>query len=306
MSLPTQGATGRVRIWRALKQAGCGSLRDGVFLLPARDETRAFFEAQAAEVMSAGGQAQVLALEVDGDQDALFRAQFDRTADYAALKTTLDTLRTKLKRRAPGPALEREWSQVRKAFATLEAIDYFPGAAHAQLKALLDEFAQQFAARIHPDEPQATAGAIARLDAQTYRGRLWATRRHLWVDRMASAWLIARFIDPEARFKWLSDPKTCPPRALGFDFDGATFTHVGHRVTFEVLLASFGLDADAALERIGGIVHFLDVGGVPVAEAAGVEMVLKGLRETAKNDEALLAAVMPLFDGLYAAFKEAC
>ena len=119
---------------------------------------------------------------------------------------------------------------------------------------------------------------------------------------MASAWLIARFIDSQVRFKWLAKPEDCPKRALGFDFDGATFTHIGNRVTFEVLVASFGLEDDAALARIGAIVHYLDVGGVMPPEAAGLAAVLKGLRETAKNDDALLAAVMPVFDGLYSAF----
>jgi hypothetical protein len=98
---------------------------------------------------------------------------------------------------------------------------------------------------------------------------------------MASAWLIRRFIDRKAKFLWLDEAKRCPKRALGFDFDGATFTHVGGRVTFEVLAASFGLDADPALARIAAIVHFLDVGGVPVAEAPGIEAVLAGLRASA-------------------------
>ena len=151
--------------------------------------------------------------------------------------------------------------------------------------------------------PQAAAGKIKRLERAQYQGRTWVTRKKLWVDRMASAWLIARFIDAQAKFKWLAQPADCPKKALGFDFDGAAFTHIGSRVTFEVLLASFGLDEDAALARIGGIVHFLDVGGVPVAEAPGLEAVLQGLRDSAPNDDALLAAVAPLFDGLYLAFQ---
>ena len=94
-----------------------------------------------------------------------------------------------------------------------------------------------------------------------YRGRLWATRRHIWVDRVACAWLIQRFIDPSARFLWLETPAECPADALGFDFDGATFTHVADRVSFEVLLASFGLDENRGLVRLGAMVHVLDVGG---------------------------------------------
>ena len=299
VSLPTRNATERMRVWRALKALGCGVLRDGVYLLPALENARIALEYQATEVIAASGQAYVLALDALDSQQALaFRALFDRAAEYAALRTAVDALRAKLKK--PPVTLARESAQLQKSFAALAATDYFPGAARDQLKALLDELVQQISEQLNPGEPQAAVGQVKRLNRTEYQGRTWATRKHLWVDRMASAWLIARFIDAEAKFKWLAQPADCPKKALGFDFDGAAFTHVGPRVTFEVLLVSFGLDADAALERIGAIVHFLDAGGMPVAEAAGLEAVLKGLRATAKNDDALLVAAMAVFDGLYA------
>ena len=259
---------------------------------------------RAAEVVAAGGQAQVLALDVaDDQQETAFRTLFDRSADYAALKAEIDGLRARLKRGAAA-TLAREWARMQKTHATLGAIDYFPGPARDQVQAMLEDLSQQIEAKLNPGEPHVVAGKIKRLDRGQYQGRTWATRKQLWVDRMASAWLIARFIDDEAKFKWLAKPEDCPKRALGFDFDGAAFTHVGNRVSFEVLLASFGLEDDAALARIGGIVHVLDVGGVPVAEAAGLEAVLKGLRETAKNDDVLLSAVTSVFDGLYAGLKD--
>jgi hypothetical protein len=121
---------------------------------------------------------------------------------------------------------------------------------------------------------------------------------------MASAWLIRRFIDRKAKFLWLDSPKKYPKTALGFDFDGATFTHVGSRVTFEVLAASFGLDTDPAIARIGTIVHCLDVGGVPVAEAAGIEALLTGLRAAATDDDKLLIEASRIFDGLYRAYRK--
>jgi hypothetical protein len=305
MSLPTRHATGRVRVWRALKQAGCGSLRDGVFLLPARAEAQTFFSSQVAEIVAAGGQAQVLSLSAtDATQEDAFRGLFDRSAEYGELQAAIDGLRGKVKRGAAA-TLAREAAKLRKAFTAISAVDYFPGPAREQVGAALEEIQQQISAKLNPDEPRAVSGKLKRLDRADYQGRAWATRKHLWVDRMASAWLIARFIDTQATFKWLAKPGDCPKKALGFDFDGATFTHVGSRVTFEVLLASFGLDEDAALNRIGGIVHFLDAGGVPMAEAAGLEAVLKGLREQAANDDALLTAAMLVFDGLYAAFGKA-
>jgi hypothetical protein len=119
---------------------------------------------------------------------------------------------------------------------------------------------------------------------------------------VASAWLIRRFIDPDAQFLWLKSPDECPQGVLGFDFDGAAFTHVGERVTFEVLLASFGLDKDLALLRLGEIVHALDVGGRAAPEAVGFEAVMAGTRQRVDNDDELLAQMSPVLDALYTHF----
>jgi len=105
-----------------------------------------------------------------------------------------------------------------------------------------------------PDEPQPLQAGIRHLERTAYRGKVWATRHRVWVDRVASAWLIRRFIDPDARFLWLPTPQDCPPEAIGFDFDGAAFTHTGHRVTFEVFVTSFDLATDPALRRLGVLV----------------------------------------------------
>jgi hypothetical protein len=119
---------------------------------------------------------------------------------------------------------------------------------------------------------------------------------------MASAWLIRRFIDPAARFRWLTRPADCPKRALGFDFDGATFTHVGDLVTFETLMASFGLGDDPGLRRLATVVHALDIGGEPVAEAHGLEAVMAGARERIDDDDLLLAEMSNVLDSLHAHF----
>ena len=156
---------------------------------------------------------------------------------------------------------------------------------------------------LSPDEPHETSGGVPRLDATRYQGRTWATRKRLWVDRVASAWLIQRFIDRDARFRWLAKPSDCPKSALGFDFDGAAFTHVGDRVTFETLIESFSLDQDRALKRIGAMVHHLDIGGEPVPEAVGFEAVMAGARERNDDDDVLLAEMSMVLDSLYAHFE---
>ena len=137
-----------------------------------------------------------------------------------------------------------------------------------------------------------------------YRGRTWATRERLWIDRVASAWLIRRFIDPKAKFLWLKRLKDCPKSAVGFDFDGAEFTHVDSRVTFEVLLSSFNLEQDAGLARLGALVHHLDVGGIPMAEGPGLATIMAGARSIQPDDDALLKAMTPVLDSLYAGYSD--
>ena len=182
-------------------------------------------------------------------------------------------------------------------------IDFFPGEAAVEAEAAWTDLNKRIEQLLSPGEPHDTDGAIPRLDIERYRARTWATRRRLWVDRVASAWLIRRFIDPEARFRWLARPSDCPKNAVGFDFDGAAFTHVGERVTFETLMASFGLDEDPALQRLAAMVHQLDVGGEPVPEAVGFEAVLAGARERLDGDDELLAEMSVVLDSLYAHFQ---
>jgi hypothetical protein len=140
-------------------------------------------------------------------------------------------------------------------------------------------------------------------DPAAYQKRVWATRKSPWVDRLASAWLIKRFIDRDARFAWLERPSDLPKKAVGYDFDGAEFTHVKNRVTFEVLILSFGLGKDPALVHIAAAVHYLDIGGIPAPDARTVETMLKGAKEKAKSDDHLLADAMRTLDLLYSGYR---
>lgn len=303
ISLPSRSATPRMRVWRALRARGAAALRDGVYLLPAGPSSAAVLREQADEVRRSGGQARLLPIDgVDAAQAAEFRSLFDRSQDYARLIEALRRWRNRLAPRTHRHAAA-ELRRLRRQLEAVRATDYFPGPAAGQAAELLAEAEGALEALASPGEPKGRAGAIRRLDRAAYRGRTWATRRRPWIDRLASAWLIRRFIDPRARFLWLADPKKRPSRALGFDFDGADFTHVGSRVTFEVLAASFGLEDDPALARIGALVHFLDVGGAPVAEASGVQAVLRGARERCRSDDVLLAQARHLFDDLYHAYS---
>lgn len=300
-SLPTENATARMRAWRTLKSSGVAVLRDGVYLMPEREVCRSTLESVASEIISAEGSALVLRLEEPEGAD--FPKLFDRGDDYAVLLADIASVRQGLNPESAADAVKQA-RKLRKSFSNLAAIDFFPGEARNQAEVAVKELERKATWALSPDEPHPVEEAISRLDIQQYRGRTWATRRRPWVDRLASAWLIQRFIDPQARLLWLAAPADCPADALGFDFDGATFTHVGARVTFEVLLASFGLETPA-LQRLGALVHFLDVGGVQPPESIGIESALAGLRDTVLDDDQLLTLAGSLFDGLLASFQKA-
>ncbi|MBI5258860.1 MAG: chromate resistance protein [Burkholderiales bacterium] len=300
VTLPTRPNAVRLRIWRALKSLGCAALRDGAYLLPPAQAPA--LEALAEEVRTHGGTASVLSLAPrDEVQRQEILAQFDRSEAYAAWQGTATTLEQALPGLAETEA-RRRLRAVAEALATLRQIDYYPGAAAEQAETRLAALRQALDAQFSRGEPSARLDArIPRLDVRQFQGKRWATRARPWVDRLACAWLVRRFIDPQARILWLADPARAPRGVLGFDYDGARFTHVGSRVSAEVLMLSFGLAQDARLQRIAAVVHYLDVGGIPAPEAAGLEAVLAGLRELHADDDQLLAAAMVVFDALYAA-----
>lgn len=297
MTLPTQNATARMRIWRGLKSLGCTALRDGAWLLPETPSTRQSLEALANETHTEGGTAWLLRVDADESQSAAFRGMFDRTAEYTELLADLN----RFDPLAEQTSVSKTLKALRRRYETLAEQDYFSGASKLEAEARLLAAEAALQARLSPNEPNSKSGEPEHLTMADFQKRTWATRQDLWVDRLASAWLIRRFIDRRARFVWLKHPKDCPMEALGFDFDGARFTHVGHRVTFETLLASFGLESDAALMRIGAIVHALDVGG-DAPEAAGFEMLLKGLKTRIQDDDVLLKQGGQMLDDLYAVF----
>lgn len=304
-SVPGANQTARMRIWRALKASGAGALRDGVYVLPQSAAARTVFEEQAQAVAGSGGSAQIVSFRSsdDGQQAALER-MFDRGGDYAELFEKLKAFKAALPRVEEVEA-RRQLSALRREITALAVIDYFPSAARPQVEQVLDDVEQAANRRFSPDEPHATGGMVARCNHADFQRRTWATRRHMWVDRVASAWLIRRFIDPDGKFLWLADPRDCPASAIGFDFDGAQFSHAGAKVTFEVLAASFDLERDEALARLGALVHYLDVGGIATPEAAGFAAIMAGARAQTPDDDVLLRTMSTVLDSLYAAYAEA-
>ena len=301
-NLPGRNPTLRMRIWRALKAAGAGLLRDGAYVLPNGERSREVLEEQGAEIKAAGGFVQVLSFDAESaEQNAELMALFDRTEEYAGAIERLETLKGELAKLAEPEARQR-LAGITREVAAIVARDFFPGEPRKQMEGALADAERAFNARFSPDEPHAAHRNIQPRDRRDFRGRIWATRERLWIDRVASAWLIRRFIDPKAKFLWLKRVKDCPKGAVGFDFDGAEFTHVDSKVTFEVLVASFNLVQDVGLARLAALVHHLDVGGIPIAEGPGFTTIMAGARSLQQDDDALLKAMTPVLDSLYAGY----
>lgn len=300
-TLPTHPSALRVRVWRALKGSGAGTLREGVYVLPAHAPTAPALWEIERTINAAGALAHMLEVQArDEAQEQAFRALFDRADLYGELLLALKEFRGGLKA-ASETTLRKGLRDLEQQLQTIASSDFFPGKAGERAAHALAALRREVDLRLSPGEPEPATADIERQSIDDYQGRTWATRKRPWVDRLATAWLVQRFIDRSPTFMWIDEPARCPRKALGYDFDGARFTHVGQRVTFEVVAATFGLDDDPAIQGVGRLVHTIDVGGSVLDEAAGLELIVRGLQQQHANDDALLAAAIGLFDTLYVA-----
>jgi hypothetical protein len=295
----------RVKIGRRLQRIGAVPVKNSVYVLPDRPESIEDFQWVRAEVVDGGGDASIcraaFVAGLTNDQIVhLFRAA--RDIEYteiaeAAREATTSSRRDSAQR---GTGADDDLIRLRKRFAAVRAIDFCdaPGRAMAEdaLRALAD----------HAEPAKSSRSEEEGIAAKTeYRGRLWVTRRDIFVDRIASAWLIRRFIDRDARFKFVADPKVKrQPNELRFDMFEGEFTHIGDRCTFETLLDRFSI-ADRALHAIGEIVHDIDLKDEKFGreDAAGIERVLAGIVAANADDDARLTRGAQLFDDLYALFS---
>jgi hypothetical protein len=236
----------------------------------------------------------------DAAQGQIFRSFFDRSAKYNELIKTVEGLKMGFGVSDPG-AIARLLTKQRREFDSLSGLDFFPSEARERASRILGEVEAQVRALMFPDAPK---GGRTTASGRQYFNGVWATKKPIWTDRLASAWLIRRFIDPEATLLWLDKNDPVPSTAIGFAYDGAQFSNSKTRVTFEELLQHFGLTNNATLARIGKLVHALDTGGAPVPEAAGVETLLQGARRRSTSDDELLSESEKTFDLLFEAYLD--
>jgi len=304
--IPPRPAYLRVKTGRRLQALGAVAIKNSVYALPRGEASMEDLQWVRREIVAGGGEATVLEAHfVEGHTDADVTALFNkaRDEDYTALAAEARSLARTLPRsgaRDEGAEATRQAVlRLRKRLGDVAAIDFFGAPGRGAVEGVLSGIDARL-------EAPAGAGEKTRaVSPAGYRGRVWVTRRGVQVDRMASAWLIRRFIDAKARFTFVTGHHDHPSRReVRFDMYQAEFTHDGDLCTFEVLLRRFGLD-DPALARIGEIVHDIDLkdGKFARAEAAGVERLITGIALRHPTDAARLAQGGAVFDALHESFR---
>ena len=302
-TLPTDDPAARMRILRTLESLGCAVLRDGVFLLPDTPAARQGLTSLADHVARINGSAHLLSVSsLDEAQARQFLGLFDRTRKYDEMIKAVASLKSAFGISDP-VSIMRLLHKHKREYKIISALDFFPSEPRERAARALSEAEQAVHTLMFP-QAQRKGGTVDTTGKQYFQ-RAWATRKPLWADQLASAWLIRRFIDPEATLLWLDKNQECPARAIGYAFDGAAFCNSKDKVTFEEILASFKLDRDAALARIGTLIHALDAGATQVAEAAGVQTLLQGALRRSDSEAQLLAETEMTFDLLYEAYFDA-
>jgi hypothetical protein len=308
--LPAKPAYQRVKIWRRLQALGAVAVKSSVYALPAGEQSQEDFEWLLKAISAGGGEGMIWeARLVDGLSDDDVRALFNaaRGEDYDSLAKEVCSLAATLD--AEGMTANRtdalaRLARFRSEVARVAAIDFFGANGREAVEGLLSglEARLQEAAAMPEDRRTHPADGATTSELE---GRVWVTRRRVYVDRIASAWLIRRFIDPKARFKFVPAKGYEPePGELRFDMYEGEFTHEGDRCTFEVLLARAGLD-DPALAAIGEIVHDIDLkdGKFGREEASGVARVMDGIAAANREDERRLERGAAVLDDLYEFFR---
>jgi hypothetical protein len=306
-SIPAANAKARMRTWRRISATGAAQLKTGLQILPYCEDLLENITWLIGEVTALGGEAialQCARVEGMAEQqiEQLFQAQVDPEfeqiqAEARALLATADAQGEGVNVKELSAVLRK----LRKRCEAVRARDFFPSGAAAKTLKVLDSISERLR------RPEQTGLPVARLDRSHYQGRTWVTRARPYIDRLGSAWLIRRFIDPHARFRFLLPGETVHLHQgeLPFDMAMGDFTHQGELITFEVLLRDFALH-DLALARISELVKHIDIQEDALPEdAVLLKTMLDGLVGLTADDHQLLDRASLLFDALHAGYAKA-
>ena len=301
VGLPPSPSSLRVRVWRRLRSLGAVPLKRSAYLLPDTAERYEDFQWLAQEIERDGGEATLIRVQQIENMSAaevlrLFHEPRDR--DYRQLAARARKLLQELERAKSDAARARIQdviTRLAKDHRRIRDIDFFDAPGGAEVRRLEEAIAMRTR---RPESPRREEPAT--LDLTSLRGRRWVTRPRPHIDRIASAWLIKRFIDPEATFLF-APPAEFPPDAVAFDAPGGELTHHGEDCTFETLVKRARL-RDRRLGRLAERVHEADQrdGKYAHEEARGIDAAIRALLAASADDHQVLAQGMALFEGLYA------
>jgi hypothetical protein len=299
-NLPAKQSSDRVKIWRWLKKFGAVQLKTSTYVLPDGPVHYERFQRLAKEIVDNGGEAALVRVkDIEGMPHAAVVAIFNkaRKRDYGEIAEPLTCLIKGGKGRRVSPEkYANQLERLRSRFQEIREKDFFQSSRGEDLQRLFQQ-AESLQSSAEPPKRK------VRLRVEDYRGKTWITRPHPEIDRVGSAWLIRKFIDPEAKFVFDNAP-TKHRKALPYDLIGAEFSHQGDCCTFETLIEKFGIRERAVL-RLAEIIHDTDLedGKFHRVEGYGVEQILKGWAEQGISDEEILLRGFQCFDGLHAQLK---
>ena len=298
VGVPPTPSSLRVRVWRRLRSLGAVPLKRSAYLLPDTAERYEDFQWLAQEVQRDGGDAtliRVQQIENVGPGEVLRLFHEPRDAEYRQLVARYRKVLQGLDRKAIGPRVQKELARLAKDHQRIRDIDFFDAPGGAEVRRLEEAIAMRTR---RPESPRPEPRPS--LDLSKLRGRRWVTRPRPHIDRVASAWLIKRFIDPEAVFVF-APPAEFPADAIPFDAPGVELSHQGEDCTFETLVKRARL-GDRRLARLAEVVHEADLrdGKYPHEEARGIDVAVRALLAASADDHQVLAQGMALFEGLYA------
>lgn len=302
--LPPKPLYLRAKIGARLARVGGVALKNSVYVLPERDDCLEDFQWIAEEAVAGGGAAYVCRTEfLDRTTDLALKERFlsQVTEAYEALKGAvagaLDEVRKRARESAQPPA--GVLLRMKKRLDEIAGIDFFDAPARKEAETMVR------ALEVKLQQGAGSQAAKSRVRRSELVGRTWVTRRDSKVDRLASAWLIRRFIDPGARFRFIDPGGAVRPGEIGFDLVGGEFTHEGDHCTFETLIERTGL-SEPGLSEIAEIVHDLDVkdGKYGRPDAQGIQQLIQGVIRSHPRDEDRVARGLELFDDLHASFRE--
>jgi len=300
VGVPPTPSSLRVRVWRRLRSLGAVALKRSAYLLPDTPERYEDFQWLAQEIQREGGDAtlvRVHQIENVSPADVLRLFHEPRDQDYRHLAVRYRKVLQRLDRKsaATKARVHDELARLSKDHQRIRDIDFFDAPAGAEVRRLEEVIAM----RTRRPEP-AHREERPTLDLTKLRGRRWVTRPRPHIDRIGSAWLIKRFIDPDAEFVF-APPAEFPKDAIPFDAPGVELSHQGEDCTFETLVKRARL-RDRRLVRLAEVVHEADLrdGKYSHEEARGIDVAVRALLAASTDDHHVLAQGMALFEGLYA------